>query len=146
MDDCFCDSKSVAALRAAGFVVEEMPSHFPQNADLIGRRAQSVKDPEIIGLCHKRKWLIVTKDSNMRITHVEAIKRHPNTMILATSHNPCCDVEIWIQAILKAQVEIRRKFKTQARPWYAQFNRQGKITVCKSIVNQTTHRIRPNEQ
>jgi predicted nuclease of predicted toxin-antitoxin system len=145
MDDCFCDAESTATLRNAGFRVEEINTHFPQNLDLIGKRAQSVKDPEVIKLCHKNGWLIVSKDKNMRITHVEVIKKHPNTMILATSHNPCCEVEVWIASLIKTEIDLKRKFKKQQRPWYAQFNRQGVITVCETIENQTTRRVRAKE-
>jgi len=145
LDDCFCDPETTASLRGAGFAVEEITTHFPVNMDLIGKRAQGVKDPEVIKLCHKKGWLVVTKDKNMRITHVEVVKKHPNVTILATSQNPLCEIEVWVQALIKAAPQVRVKFKKQGRPWYAQFNRQGEITTCATISTQTTRRIRPRE-
>jgi predicted nuclease of predicted toxin-antitoxin system len=131
---------------AAGFRVEKFTAHFPRSSTMPGKREESVKDPKIIQLCHRKNWLIVTTDSNMRITHVEEIKKHPNVTILSTAHNTHCDMDVWVKALIIAKLDVERKVRKQGRPWYAQFNRQGQITTCRTIDVQTTSRTRPREK
>ena len=136
----------VTALVADGFAIEQFSVHFPNT----GRPATSenkVKDPRVIALSHRKGWLILTTDCNMRVTHVEEFKKNQNAMVLSTANNEDGD-EIWIAAVIKAKAEIQRKFKKQLRPWYAQINKQGKITVCCTILpdRPTTRRSRPKEK
>ena len=143
MDECFCNDEVVTALLASGYTVEKFTDHFPRgNAHGL---QQSVKDPRIIQLSHRKGWLILTTDSNMRVTHVEEFKSNPNAMVLATSHKSCAE-EVWIKAVIAAKAAVERRFKKQERPWFAQINRQGEITVCETIKSQTTRRKRPKEK
>jgi len=117
---------------AAGFAVEQFTAHFPRSASEPTKRQQGVKDPKVIALSHHRGWLILTADKNMRIAHVEDFKKHPNATVLAITHHDGDD-EIWVKAIITAKIQIERQFKKQARPWYAQVNKEGQVTTCKTI-------------
>jgi hypothetical protein len=56
LDDGFSNVETVAALRAADFVVHAFEDHFHRDGRP-GKRQQSVKDTRIIPLCHENKWL-----------------------------------------------------------------------------------------
>jgi hypothetical protein len=143
LDDAFCSDRVAQPLIDAGFRVETFAKHFPDPERV---RQQDVKDKPVIKLCHRWKWLIVTRDLNMRITHVEAIKAHPDTMILATASNSEGDLASWVNALIVAKKDVEKKFRRQGRPWFAQFDRQGNVTVCRTIdCNSTTRRTRPKE-
>lgn len=58
--------------------------HFKRPHD--GGKEQDVKDPRILRLCNKRKWLLVTTDSDIRYRHIEQIKASPDLAIVATAH------------------------------------------------------------
>jgi hypothetical protein len=120
------------ALAAAGFAIEQFTAHFPRDADVPEKREQGVKDPRVIMLSHRKGWLILTADQQMRATHIEIFKSYPNAMVLATAHHRCGD-EVWVAAIIRAKAVIERRFKKQERPWYAQISQAGEITVCKTI-------------
>lgn len=106
-----------------------------------------VKDTKALRLCNTNKWLLVTTDSEMRRTHLEEIKLMPNLAILATSHNKVDNPFEWVEGLKIGKPSIERYFKKQQTPWFAQFNRQGKITTCYTIESsQTNRRNRPNEK
>jgi len=130
LDDAFCSEHVAKPLIAAGFAVETFDDHF---SDSTGARQQEIEDKPVIQLCHKKRWLIVTRDLNMRVDHVETIKNHPHTMILATASNSQGDLKSWVNGLILAKPMIEKKYRRQDRPWYAQFDRQGNITVCKTI-------------
>ena len=133
-------------MREAGFHnVESFLDHFPR--DEAGEvREQSVKDPRVIRLCNQKGWLLVTMDSEIRRTHVEEIKKSTKLAILATAHNSADDPDDWIEALVLAKADVERNFKKRQRPWYAQFNRQGKITTIYSVTqDHYTRRQRPRE-
>jgi hypothetical protein len=120
------------------------PEHFKREN---GQKEEGVKDPRVLRLCNRKKWLLVTSDSNLRHTHVEEIKLITNLSILATAHNSVADIDEWVEALILARVAIEREFKKPDRPWFAQFNRQGKITTIYTIsARHTTRRIRPMER
>lgn len=126
--------------------MESFVTHFPDSRDETNKEP-GVKDPRIIRLCNTKQWLLVTTDSEIRFTHIEEIKRSANVAILATSHNSVEDIDEWVDALIKAKVRIEREFRKRLRPWYAQYNRQGKITTIYTVTE--THggrRNRPAEQ
>jgi hypothetical protein len=145
LDDCFCNDDVATALVDAGFVVEQFTAHFPRNPLQRNDRQQGIKDPKIISLSHKKGWVILTTDRNMRVTHVEEFKKNNNAMVVATCSNDCGD-EAWVEAFIHIKIEIERRFKKQPRPWYAQINHKGELTTCQTIENQTTRRTRPKEK
>jgi len=101
LDDCFDSVDSPARLLAAGFCgVESFVTHFQDRLE--AGKEQGVKDPRIIRLCNRRKWLLVTTDSDIRNTHVEEIKRCPDLAILATAHNTVEDIDGWVEALILA--------------------------------------------
>lgn len=132
LDDCFCNDDVAAALTAAGFNVECFTTHFPRSENEKSKRQQGVKDPHVIALSHRQGWLILTADRSMRVAHIEDFRRFPNATVLAITHHEGGD-ELWVKALVKAKAEIERKFKKQQRPWYAQINQRGEITVCQTI-------------
>jgi hypothetical protein len=67
----------------------------------------------------------------MCVDHEAVIKKHINTMIVATAHRVATD-DMWANAFVKAKPKIERLHKNQNRPWAARINQQGDITVCKS--------------
>lgn len=145
LDDCFDRDTAVPPLLAAGFSgIETFLKHFPRQ-DGAGKE-QSVKDPRIIRLCNLYGWLLVTNDSDIRFTHIEEIKKCPKLAILATAHNSADDPDEWVAALILAKTEVERQFKKRTRPWYAQFNRHGKITTIYTVTDQHyTTRQRPRE-
>jgi len=146
LDDCFDREIAVQPLLDAGFArVETFLKHFPRQAEP-GKKEESVKDPRVIRLCNQHGWMLVTNDSNIRFTHVEEIKKCEKLAILATSHNSADDPDEWIAGLASARTQVEREFKKRKRPWYAQFNRDGKITTIYTVTDQhCTSRRRPNE-
>jgi hypothetical protein len=132
LDDCFCNDEVALALSAAGFAIEQFNVHFPRDPNIPEKREQGVKDPRVIMLSHRKGWLIVTADQQMRTAHVEVFKSYPNAMVLATAHHRCDDT-VWVAAIIRGKNEIERRFKKQERPWYAQITQAGELSVCKTI-------------
>jgi hypothetical protein len=69
----------------------------------------------------------------MRIDHVETIKKCPHTMIVATANNNKGDLASWVNGLLLALPELLEKYGSFKRPWYSQFERSGRVSVCKTI-------------
>ena len=145
LDDSFDAEEAPQRLLDAGFCqVEPFVKHFTRED---GGKEQKVKDPRIIRLCNKKKWLLVTTDSDIRFTHIEEIKRCTDVAILATAHNSVENIDEWIDGLIKARARVEREFKKRERPWYAQFNRQGDITTIFTVTEQhTTRRSRLQEK
>ncbi len=67
--------------------------------------------------------------------------------ILATAHNNVIDLDEWVNGLVKVRPLIEREFKKRERPWYAQFNRQGKITTIYTVTEEHGgSRNRPKEK
>jgi hypothetical protein len=60
--------------------------------------------------------------------HCAEIKRNPNVTILATASNGQCLPHEWVRALIVLQGELKKMHKKDLRPWFATFNRQGRIT------------------
>lgn len=143
LDDGFDDEDTPKRLTEAGFKVERFISHFKRPE--VGDKEQNVKDPRVIQFCSSLGWLLVTTDSDMRFTHVETIKKC-EVAILATSHNSVADLGEWVDGLIKGKAAIERMCKKQQRPFFSQINRQGKITVCYTVVEaHKSRRKRPRE-
>lgn len=134
LDDGFSNREVAAKLRAAGYVVHEFADSFPRE-DSPSKREQSVKDPPIIELCHKNSWLLVTTDKEMCKLHFSVIKRNPKVTILATAHNGLCLPHEWVGGLIALQADLQRMFKKCPRPWFATFNRQGRITSTRDFLS-----------
>jgi hypothetical protein len=132
LDDAFSGRNAVYRLEQAGYTIEPFARSFHTD---IGKE-ESVKDPRVIRLCNSKGWLLVTSDSNMRFTHLDEIKNSPNLAILATAHNSAGNLDQWIEALIVAKPAIEREFKKRQRPWFGQFNRQGKITTIYTITEE----------
>lgn len=68
------------------------------------------------------------------------MKRRPNLAVLATSHNRVIDLDVWVKALGKARARVEREFKSFQRPWFAQFDRQGKFTKIYTITEEHSSR------
>jgi hypothetical protein len=112
--------------------LEQFTTHFPRSAEQPTVREQGVKDPKVLALAHKNKWVILTTDHHMREKHKEEFTRYTEAMVVSTAHREGGD-EVWIQAFIKAKARIERLHKKQSRPWCAQINHDGEITVCKRM-------------
>jgi hypothetical protein len=145
LDDCFDADETPERLLKAGFCqIEPFWKHF-QRRD--GGKEQGVKDPRVLRLCNSKRWLLVTMDSDIRLTHVEEIKKLPDLAILATAHNSGEYIEEWVDALIKVKVKVEREFKKRARPWFAQYSRKGVITTIYTIEERHgTLRDRSNEK
>ena len=142
LDDCFGRLDLPLALRAAGFQVEVFRDHFSRQD---GGPEQGVKDPQIIKLCHKNGWVLVTSDKDMQFTHVEEIKK-TDLLILATAHNSSGNMSVWVQAMTKLKPEILRLHRKAERPCFVVFSQAGTITTKKQIkADMKTRRSRPRE-
>lgn len=127
LDDCFDGDDAHDALLAAGFVLQRHRIHFP---DEHGHRELNVKDPRIIKLCNSGGWLLVTTDSSIYNMHRKEIAESKNLGILATAHNNPDDIMEWVRALIELRpCIVRNGFRKRQRPWFLQFNRQGRITV-----------------
>jgi hypothetical protein len=152
LDDAFDAPEIPRLLLAGGYSrVERFTTHFPGQAKKsdpsVTIREQGVIDPRVISLCNQRRWLLITTDSEIRYTQIEAIKRSANVAILATSHNAAVSPIVWIEALITARFAIERKWKKQQTPWYGQFDRSGRITTCYTVTAENkTRRNRPREQ
>jgi hypothetical protein len=142
LEDAFAESHA-QRLRDAGYCeVVRFVSHFHNGATK--RAEQGVKDPEIIRLCDKERWLLVTIDSSMHLTHTELIKK-TNVAILATAHNHADNVSEWVDALIKSKAKIERHFKKFPRPWFATISRTGDITIKTIGADAKCRRNRPEE-
>jgi hypothetical protein len=146
LDDGFDSEETPRRLLAESFYkVESFIAHFKRPAD--GGKEERVKDPRILRLCNRHKWLLVTTDSDIRFTHIEEIKLCQDLAILATAHNNVDDIDEWVGGLIIARPRIEREFKKRSRPWYAQFNRQGAITTIYTVTDRhATRRNRPREK
>jgi len=131
LDDCFASDSAVAML-APYFQLRDFRVIFPD-----GRKGKQngVLDGPIIAKCHAEKWLLLTTDHEMGKTHIEEIKRHPNTTILATTSSPSSPEELreWLTAVIKLKATVLRMYKKNPRPWVATFSKEGSITNFKTI-------------
>lgn len=103
-----------------------------------------MKDPRIIRLCAKRRWVLVTIDSSMEKTHCELIKQ-TDIAILATAHNNAEDMGEWVEGLIKAKPSLERHLKKTPRPWCGTFSREGKINMHVITAATKTRRNRPRE-
>lgn len=109
LDDCFDADETPARLLEGGFCqIEAFWKHFQREQ---GGKEQGVKDPRVLRLCNAKKWLLVTMNSDIRLTHIEEIKKLPDLAILATSHNSGEYIEEWVDALICARARIEREFK-----------------------------------
>jgi hypothetical protein len=72
LDEGFAAESVAVRLTTAGFTVQRFHEWFK---DVSGQARRNVEDPEVIRFCHKNGWLLVTKDHEMKNTHLEEIKR-----------------------------------------------------------------------
>ena len=142
LDDCFGRLDLPKHLRDAGYNVEAFRDH---SQDSSGSLEQGTKDPDILRLCQRRGWTLVTADSEMQYTHVEAIKK-TTLLILATAHNSSADMSVWASALIKLKPSILRLHKKEPRPCFVTFSQNGNITQKRLITSEmTTRRKRPGE-
>jgi hypothetical protein len=141
LDDCFASNSAVATL-APYFQLRDFRVIFP---DARKGKQNGVPDTPVIKKCHEEKWLLLTSDHEMLMTHVEEIKKNPNVTILATTHNSRTpeECQAWLEAVIKLKPTILRMYKKNQRPWFATFSRAGVITSFKVITpDHKTRRTR----
>lgn len=125
LDEGFSAESVAVRLRTAGFTVQRFPEWF---SDEHGQIRRNVEDPEVIRFCHRNRWMLVTRDHEMKNTHREEIKK-TEVAILATAHNSAEDQDEWVVAIINLKSRILREFKNRERPWFATFSRTAKLTI-----------------
>jgi Txe/YoeB family toxin of Txe-Axe toxin-antitoxin module len=138
LEDAFGSGVIPKQLREAGFAVECFGDHF---SDPDRKKEQAVKDPRIIQLCHEKKWVLITTDKNILYTHVQTIRK-TEVLIIATESNRI-ELDIWVQALIKAKPKIERLVKRSERPYFACIGRTGNLN--RKQVGTTTRRHRPKE-
>jgi len=52
---------------------------------------------------------------------------------VATANNNKGDLASWVNGLLIALPELLEKYRSFQRPWYSQFDRSGRVGVCKTI-------------
>jgi hypothetical protein len=82
----------------------------------------------------------------MRHTHVDLIKK-TNIAIIATESFDKWSPSAWIEAFVRAKVEIKRHLRKYPRPWFAHLAISGEIRKIETITQDMfTRRVRPREQ
>jgi len=120
--------------------VECFIEHFK---DKKGRKEERVKDPRIIRLCASKKFVLVTPDKNMLFTHSETIKNTDVAIIASTVGT--CDMDNWVNQLIKAKGKIERHVKKHPRPWFMRLGITGSINIQTVSVDRQTRRRRPRE-
>jgi uncharacterized protein DUF5615 len=120
--------------------VECFATHF---RDAKGRKEESVKDPRIIKFCDEKKWVLVTTDRNMSLTHIETIKKTEIAIIATSSNNQPLDT--WAKALIKAKPKIERFVRKHPRPSFATIGTTGCLTQRAISAKAHTRRHRPFE-
>lgn len=144
LEDSFGTTVHPQRLQAAGFLVECFAKVF----SLDGRRPEaSVKDPRIIQHCHQKRRVLVTTDKNMRLTHVEEIKKTTIAIIATESNQLKNGPAVWVQALIKAKPKLDRLLKKQPRPWCCHLSQSGNVNNIETITpHMKTRRVRPREK
>lgn len=139
LEDEFGSGDHPETLRNAGFDVRCFRDVFAANP---GKPEQLVKDPRIIRKCDDEKWVLITPDKNIIVTHNELIQE-TELAIIATANNNT-DPKVWIAAIIKGKVRVERFIRTEPRPSFATINRNGELTI-KRASKRGKRRNRPKE-
>ena len=127
LDDGFDGDDCYAILQRAGYALERFSEHF---TDEHGKRLQGIKDPEIIRICNRHGWLLVTIDKAIVKAHRDQISESNNICILATCNNCAGDVTPWAESLVKLKPRLERNsFKKQLRPWFGKFDMRGKFST-----------------
>ena len=135
LDDAFDCPLAAEQLTKAGFVVKRFSECFQGEN---GKRAQSVKDPDVIAFCNKHGYILTTTDGNIINLHRPVIQRSKSLGILATAHNTVIEITVWVNAIIKLKPQIEKgSFKKKGRPWFAKIDTTGKFSVSPKTVEPT---------
>ena len=124
LDEGFAAESVACQLREAGFSVQRFHDWF---RDENGKQKQNVPDPEVIRFCHKKGWLLVSRDHEMKRLHREDIRRS-EVAIVATANNKGAEQSEWVRAIITQKSRLLREFKKLERPWFAIVTRGGAIS------------------
>jgi hypothetical protein len=144
LDDCFGEPPAELLMKAGYCQVITFGQIFrdPKTS----RKRQHVKDPDIIAFCSEKRFMLVTTDSNMQLSHAAEIGKSHVT-ILATAHNNVTGIEEWVDALIQGRVAVERYWKKVQPPCFATFNRQGVINKPKCFgPHSTNRRTRPQEK
>ena len=99
-----------------------------------GSRKQGVLDDRVIALCNQHGWVLITTDCDIIRAHRKEIRAAARLGVLATSHNSEKDIMVWARSLVQIKPDFdRHSFRKRQKPWYGQFNRQGKITSIYSV-------------
>jgi hypothetical protein len=120
--------------------VECFINHF---CDHKGRKKERVKDPTIIKYCAANKFILVTPDKNMLLTHAETIKKTDVAIIASTRGTQ--DLDIWVEQVIKSKATIERNVKKYQRPWFMRLGLTGSINIQTVGASRSTKRHRPRE-
>ena len=119
LDEGFAAESVAVRLRKAGFIVKRFHDWFK---DENGQTKRNVPDPEIMRFCHKKGWLLLTRDHAMRNLHRDELRK-TDIAVLATANNKALEQNEWVDSIIGMRVQVFREFKKRKRPWFATFSR-----------------------
>jgi hypothetical protein len=126
LDDAFDCQDAFDLLTEAGYKVLRFTQYF---SNPVGKRAQGIKDPEVIRLVNSLGCILITTDGDMVNRHPKEIEKAKDLGILATSHNTVDDPAVWARAVIKLKPLIEKNnFRKRQRPWFVKFDKTGKFT------------------
>ena len=142
LEEGFGTTDNPEKLRGAGFDVVCFAADF---AHEVSNKIR-VTDPRIINHCYQKKYVLVTFDKSMKHTHVEDIKKTDVAIVATESCDKYSPAE-WVDALITARAEVRRKVRKFPRPWFAHLTINGTIRQIETITaDMSTRRERPRER
>ena len=131
LDDAFDCDETYECLVDAGYEVQRFSRHF---VGPDGSRKQGIDDEQVLRLCNRHGWILVTTDSNIVRMHLNVVKECTHLGILATAHNREQDITAWAKSLCRLKLCIERNnFRKRQRPWYGQFDRNGRLTKIGTV-------------
>jgi DNA repair exonuclease SbcCD nuclease subunit len=118
--------------------------HNPGDRDNPKARQSKIKDAKVIALCLKHRYLMLTRDHEMKCTHVELLKGTDIAVVAIANNHDHHDV--WIEALRIAKAKILRDFKKYQRPYFSILQKNGTVTTKTIGDERLTRRARPKEQ
>jgi hypothetical protein len=141
LEQGFGTKENPQKLRDAGFEVVCFAADFPHEAT----NNLTVSDPRIIRHCDQKDYVLITFDKSMQHTHVGVIKQTGMAIIATESADKFPPGE-WIDALIKASAEVRRRVRRFPRPWFGRLQIAGTLRHVKTITSEMgTRRNRPRE-
>ncbi len=88
-------------------------------------------DPEIIELCGRQDWRLITSDKNMPTTWIREIKTAQIGIFLLSNQNDGSDV--WGRRIIACDDQITHEAINRERPFVARISDGGKLYMLSTL-------------